>query len=224
MTRTLAVETSGAHGSLAILEDDRLVFDQELPTTQRSAQTLAPSMSTALEQAGWSASEFDLVATTIGPGSFTGLRVGVTTTKTLAYAADAQVVGLNTLQVIAAQVIGEAREVDVILDAQRQQLFHSRFLIGESVMPKAMMDVRIVDIQEFVDSLQDTSIVTGPGISRLTNVPRTVTLISEEARTPRAATVGKLAIIEAQCGNTLDCWSLVPNYYRKSAAEEKLGE
>ena len=103
----LALETSALAGSVALFHGDRLLVQRELDSTRRSAQTLAPALAELLAAAGLTPRDVRLVATTVGPGSFTGLRVGVTTAKTFAYAVGAEVLGLNTLEVIAAQTPSE---------------------------------------------------------------------------------------------------------------------
>ena len=101
--RILALETSLQGGSIALLEADQLAWQTDLPTDKRTAQTLVPAIREALENLGWSSRDVELVAVASGPGSFTGLRIGVTTAKVFAYAAGSQIIDLNTLEVIAAQ-------------------------------------------------------------------------------------------------------------------------
>ncbi|MEX0712672.1 MAG: tRNA (adenosine(37)-N6)-threonylcarbamoyltransferase complex dimerization subunit type 1 TsaB, partial [Pirellulales bacterium] len=90
--RILALETSGKSGSVAVLRGDVLLAEEPLEPSQRSAQSLAPAMRQLLEAVAWTPRDVQLVAVTLGPGSFTGLRVGVTTAKTFAYAVGAVVV------------------------------------------------------------------------------------------------------------------------------------
>ena len=100
--RILALETSDKTGSVAAMADGNLLAELMLDRTQRSAQSLAPAMQRLLIEVGWQPSNVQLVAVSIGPGSFTGLRVGVTAAKVFAYAAGAEVLGISTLDAIAA--------------------------------------------------------------------------------------------------------------------------
>ena len=84
--RLLALETSGMSGSVATLASGGKPQVVRLPATERSARGLAPAVREAVRLAGWKPTEVGVVAVTVGPGSFTGLRIGVTTAKTLAYA------------------------------------------------------------------------------------------------------------------------------------------
>src|SRR5262249_41581863 len=121
--RILALETTGQSGSIALLQDETIVREATLPQTERSAKSLAPAIQRILSESRWKAREIELITVATGPGSFTGLRIGVTTAKTLAYAIGAQVIGVNTLQAIAAQAPSETYRLWAIVDAQRQQVF-----------------------------------------------------------------------------------------------------
>ena len=102
--RILAIETSTARGSVALLRRDELVGEFVLAEDQRTAQSLFPAMAQLLAQAGWAPRTIDLVAVTSGPGSFTGLRIAVTAAKTFAYGCGASLVAVDTLQVLAEQL------------------------------------------------------------------------------------------------------------------------
>ena len=102
-------------------------------------------MKEALTQTGWNPSQVDLFAVSQGPGSFTGLRIGVTAAKTFAFASDSQVLGVDTLEVLAYQTRGALQgELEVIMNAQRGQLFHARFQVDDAISrlsPTELIDV-----------------------------------------------------------------------------------
>ena len=215
--RVLALETSDKTGSVAALDGDQLLVELELNPAQRSAQSLAPALKALWSKVGWTTSDLELITVTVGPGSFTGLRVGVTTAKMLAYLSHAAVVGVNTLEVIAAQT-----PVEAVLDAQRQELFVGRFVReADSIRPTA--ETKIVRSEQWLASLPPGMRVTGPGLKKLEDrLPAAVQIIDRSLWTPMAATVGRIGFQHFQSGQRDDFWKLVPNYYRRSAAEEKL--
>jgi tRNA threonylcarbamoyladenosine biosynthesis protein TsaB len=224
--RILAIETTERIGSVAALDGAELVAEARLPSDQRSAQSLAPALAKLLKQLGWLAGDVDLIAVTDGPGSFTGLRIGVTTAKTLAYAAGADVLGVNTLEVIAAQAPSLDDEVNAkitaVIDAQREQLCSASFSWSDRAAIHCAGETHIVDRADWLSSRQPGEVVTGPGLSRLTDdLPQHVTVVDAEHWAPRAATVGKLAVAHYESGRRDDLFQLVPSYYRPSAAEEK---
>ena len=221
-TRTLALETSGLSGSVAACDGGRLLAEHDLAVGQRSAQSLAPALRKLLAEVGWQPRDVQCVAVTIGPGSFTGLRVGVTTAKTFAYATRAAVIGVDTLAVIAAQAPAEATRVAVALDAQRREVFAAVYgpatMQGRSLVEPA----RIVTVQAWLDSLTDDVWGSGPVLDKLAGVlPPGARPVAREFWHPRAATVARLAGAAFDRGQRDDIWQLVPNYLRRSAAEEK---
>lgn len=219
--KILALESSVTSGTVAALEDQHCLRELELPPGQQTARLLVPCIRDLLDEVGWSARELDLVAATTGPGSFTGLRLGVTTAKTLAYAAGAEMLGLNTLEVIAAASPAEVRQVTVVVDAQRQQLYAGK-LARSGDDWEWQSPTEIVDIKGWLKGLEPAEHVSGPGLKKVrAQLPPQVEVLPEACWQPQAATVGALAGRKFQQGERQDVWGLVPHYFRKPAAEEK---
>ena len=130
LVRIVALETTETIGSVAALVDGKLLCDLKLDPDKRTAQSLAPGLKTLLDEIRWAAADIDLVAVTIGPGSFTGLRIGVTTAKTLAYCAKADILGVDTLEVVASAAPDGVDIVSVAVDAQRGQVVAGMFRRG----------------------------------------------------------------------------------------------
>jgi tRNA threonylcarbamoyladenosine biosynthesis protein TsaB len=224
--RILAIETSGRHGSVAILEagpdDARLVGQATLSTGQRTAQSLAPAIKDMLDEAGWPAASIELVAVAIGPGSFTGLRIGVTTAKTFAYAVGANVVAVNTLAALALQVPPTGGALWAVIDAQRQELFAAKFTCDQTGPWEMLDQTSIVPQEQWLRQLASGDQVTGPALRRLGGLlPSGVAATPEDLWEPTAAAVGQLGWRAYQAGQSDDLWKIVPLYYRPSAAEEK---
>jgi tRNA threonylcarbamoyladenosine biosynthesis protein TsaB len=230
----LAFDTSGFAGSVAVLERELVLAEASLPAEQRSAQTLAPAIVEALRSAGVEAKQVRLVATSVGPGSFTGLRVGVTTAKTFAYAVRAEVMGVSTLETIAHQAPIEGlspgvQEIQVVLDAQRKELFWGRFAVGPLrertaglLALRRLAADRLVAAEEWLLQLNAEVVVTGSGLKKLQQrLPSNVVSARETTWEPRAATIGQLAWRDYQLGRRDDVWKLAPMYLRASYAEEK---
>ena len=230
----LAFDTSSFAGSAALLDGaqaprsggrgaTQLLAQRQLDPARRSAQTLAPALAELLAEANQRPADVQLVATTIGPGSFTGLRVAVTAAKTFAYAAGCDVIGLSTLDVIAAQapLNGSSLEIHAVMDAQRKELFLARYRFGAEG-PERLAPDAIVAAQAWLDSLAPGTIVTGPGLEKLeSRLPSHAAVLPKALREPQAATVGQLAWREHQRGRRDDLWKLAPAYLRESYAEEK---
>lgn len=228
--RILALETSSSSGSIALFDDDRLVADSdlaafELRRGQRTAQSLAPALQSILRKAAWDPPDVQLIAVTDGPGSFTGLRAGVTTAKVFAYATGAEVVAVNTLEVVAAQAHVVSDRLWVVMDAQRQQLFVALFALSVAAQPRVILATQILDNDVWLQHLGTADFVTGTGLDKLAQrVQSDVQIVPKEAWAPRAVTLGGLALAKYRSGVRSDFWKLAPQYFRKSAAEEKFDQ
>lgn len=219
--RLLALETSGTAGSVAAWEGDRLAAEISLPPAEKSARTLAPAMQQILRQAGWRPAEVQVVSVVVGPGSFTGLRVGVTTAKTFAYAVGADVIGVGTLDVIAHQSPPTAADLWVVIDAHRSEVFTGHYRCVENAWQPAAPPT-IAGIDGWLAGLAPGTLVSGPGLVKLAaRLPNSVRAAAPELWTPRASTVARLAAQSYARGQRDDLWQLVPLYLRRSAAEEK---
>jgi tRNA threonylcarbamoyladenosine biosynthesis protein TsaB len=229
--RILAIETSGQAGSVAALVGTgdgagavaQLVAEAAVGGGARTAQALAPLAKDLLSTAGWSADSIELVAVSVGPGSFTGLRIGVTMAKTFAYAVGAQVIGVNTLEVVAEQAGKVAGSLWAVMDAQRQELFAAKFVEGgEPRRPCFARETQILSQAQWVAALEAGDAVTGPGLRRLgVALPAGVSIVNESLWQPLAGAVGRIGWRDLQAGRRGDVWKLMPVYCRPSAAEEK---
>jgi tRNA threonylcarbamoyladenosine biosynthesis protein TsaB len=123
----LAVETGGRRGGAAVFEDGRLVGVRRLSTERRRASELAAAVDALFRELDRRPAEVGVVAVSIGPGSFTGLRIGVTFAKTFALATGAKAVAVPSLEVIAHNAPAAADAVAVVLDAKRGQVFTGLF-------------------------------------------------------------------------------------------------
>ena len=200
-----------------------------------SASQLPPTIRSALSELGIEIGPLGCVAVATGPGSFTGLRVGVTTAKVLAYALNCKVLGVNSLTTIASAGFenGEngfqssatdepERELVVTIDAQRQQLFALRCKLAQSWLAKPVGKVEIIERSKLASFANQTPVL-GPGLERLTESQLdSVHTLNRELWGCSAEMVGRHAMALLDAGEPDDFWSLKPNYFRASSAEEKL--
>ena len=184
---------------------------------------LAPVIESRLGHVGWQPLQIELIAVTVGPGSFTGLRVGVTTTKTLAYAAGAEVIGVNTLEVIAAQAPAEAKQICAVYRRPAATTLSASFRRDSEGGCTEDSATTIIDNERWLSDLDPAEMVTGSALRRLLDrLPESQSIAPQDSWTPRAETVARLALRDLSRRRRDDFWKLVPRYYRQSAAEEKL--
>lgn len=220
---TLGIETSGPRGSVALLSDGNLLGDRDLSREgRRHARTLLAELQGLLEGLHLTPRDVETIAVSIGPGSFTGLRVGVTCAKTWAYATGCRLVAVETFLAIAERSQSAADRLDVISDAQRGELFVGRFLRRHDCTWQRDGDTAIVTLDEWVGSLTRDIAVSGPAVDPLrARIAAAALLEPAESCHPRAEEVARIGQRRGEVGATDDVWGLEPLYLRKSAAEEQ---
>jgi len=220
--RILALETSGLYGSVAVAEGGELLRDITLAPPRRTAQALAPTIAELLQLVGWKPVDVQLIAVTVGPGSFTGLRVGVVTAKTFAYAVGAEVLGVNTLAAIAERAPEDCPRVTTVVDAQRQQVFAASWRRANHGPWIEETAAQLICNEPWIAGLRSGDAVSGPALAKLlARLPEFVRVVDASRWEPTAAAVARIAWRDYESGSRDSVWSLVPQYYRLSAAEEK---
>src|SRR4051812_14993677 len=126
MKRALAIETSGRIGSVALIDGDS-IEEAEFPHGLKHAAGLIPLIDRLCRERNLCPTDLSELYVSVGPGSFTGLRIGITLAKTLAFATGAKLLAVPTLRVLAANAPPEARHLVPVLDAKRDQIFTARF-------------------------------------------------------------------------------------------------
>ena len=220
---TLGIETSGREGSVALIRDGILSGQRDLSREgRRHARTLVAEICNLLQESGIQPQDVETIAASIGPGSFTGLRVGVTCAKTWAYATGAKVVAVDTFLAIASQSTTGKDQLHVISDAQRDDLFVGRFRRSDDAHWERQSDIEIMPVDDWVESLEKKAAVTGPAVETLNDrLTGRCHVETESAWNPSAESVARLGERAARQGATHDFWQLEPTYLRRSAAEEK---
>jgi tRNA threonylcarbamoyladenosine biosynthesis protein TsaB len=220
--KILALDTTDPIGSVAAMLDGNLLLELELDAQKRSAQSLPPGMKNLLERVGWKPSEIELIALTIGPGSFTGLRVGVAMAKTFAYAVMAEILSVNTLDAIAESAPADFSALTAVIDAQRGDVVARSYIRNPEGWPVPTGEQKLISIDCWMQELSPGMAVTGPILAKITSLlPDHVTIIDQKYWRPRAAMVAQLANRHYAAGRRDNLWTIAPRYSRQSAAEEK---
>ena len=160
---------------------------------------------------------------------FTGLRVGVVTAKAFAYSTGADLIGVNSLEVIAAQTGESSKSVGKticpVINAQRQQLFCGRYIYKGKWQVEEVASNEIFLREDWVDSLlRQECVVTGSGLKPVADSlegKSNIQIADPSLWDCRASSVGKFAWAQFQAGRRDDFWKLEPIYFRPSSAEER---
>ncbi|MCA9083999.1 MAG: tRNA (adenosine(37)-N6)-threonylcarbamoyltransferase complex dimerization subunit type 1 TsaB [Planctomycetaceae bacterium] len=227
--KLLAIETSGLVGSIAYCQDGRLREEKVLTAAgRRHAQTLVQEVSDLLSRHQLNPSDVDAVAVSAGPGSFTGLRVGIVFAKTFAWANSAVLTAVDTHQAAAEQLtdVPQTSTIRVISDAQRNEVFVSDYRrLNEAKRSTLMSPLRIEPIAQIAaasDRDCPELIVTGPGLAKFADHFSDFTKRAEDSLwSPRAGAVALIGYQQVLDGNPADVDLLEPIYVRRSYAEEK---
>ncbi|QDT10387.1 tRNA (adenosine(37)-N6)-threonylcarbamoyltransferase complex dimerization subunit type 1 TsaB [Planctomycetes bacterium K23_9] len=227
----IAIETTGHSGSIAVLEGEYVHQAHQLPDGQRTAASLAPALS---QQLAWCAKREKLphfVSIASGPGSFTGLRIGITTAKTFCYARQLPLVAVDSLQAIAANLFQQNQSIEdliVGINAFRKQTFAGHFtrsgtlpVLSDLAHQEGHGIVQVYDASEWADVQRDAGAeVRFGGEAKVFDEAYQTRFVDRE--TPDAIGVGLSAIRLAKRGEFCDPMALKPRYLKESSAEERL--
>ena len=225
--KILALESSAVAASAALCEDEMLLGQTYLHTGLTHSQTLLPMAADLLEQCGLKPQDLDLIAVAAGPGSFTGLRIGVAAAKGLAWAAELPCAGCSTLEAMAWSLAGFLGEVCAAMDARRHQVYNARFQVNGTA-PHRLTPDRAIALADLVKELEGTSvpqIVVGDGAQlcydALTAAGIPAVLAPPNLRMQSAWGVARMGLELARTGQTVSPGELVPIYHRLSQAERE---
>lgn len=225
--KILALESSAVAASVALCEDEALIGQTFRNTGLTHSQTLLPMAEQLLRGCGLTMEDVDLVAVAEGPGSFTGLRIGVAAAKGLAWAAELPCAGCSTLESMAWNLAGLEGEVCSAMDARRKQVYNARFRV-DGLRPHRITPDRAISLEDLVNELkgtETTQIVVGDGAKlcydALTAAGIPARLAPPNLRMQSAWGVARLALEQARAGYTLTPGELVPVYHRLSQAERE---
>lgn len=220
--RLLVIETAHRVGLVALAQGERLLGERRLDEARRHARDLAPAIRDLLAAQGWKARDLNAVVVSRGPGSYTGLRVGIMSAKTLAYATGCTLIAVDTFAAIACQAPPVALAVEIIGDAQQEKLYVQRFLRPSAAQPLGATSP--LGIEPFVTwqaSLAKTSWVNGPGLEKFGKLLSHDAIAPPEAWYPQAQSLLQLALARLERGEKDDAFAVEPLYLRPSSAEEK---
>ena len=218
----IALETTEKSASVAIFENERLTYFAQLPLEIRSAQSLAPGLKHALTKTGLQPTQIGLVAVAQGPGSFTGLRVGVVSAKTFAWAVNADIIGVDSMEVCANQAPKDVEKISIAFDCQRGQVIYRNFDRAEDGTFAPADDEKTVGWHDWLAQTEPDRWLSGPYVSRIDpDALENRLVVAPELRAPTAKGVGELAIRQYKSGKKDVLWNLLPRYSRPAAAEEK---
>lgn len=225
--KILALESSALAASVAVCEEEELIAQSFQRTGLTHSATLMPMAEDLLKNAGLTLEEMDVIAVAAGPGSFTGLRIGVSAAKGLAWALDKPCAACSTLEAMAWQAAHLDGELCPVMDARRGQVYNARFAAREG-RPVRLTGDRAISLGELMEEIKisgKTQILVGDGARLCYNafqeqgVP--AKLVPAHLRFQTAWGVARLGLELARENRLTTAAALAPDYHRLSQAERE---
>ncbi len=226
---TLAIDASTNAAGVALLDGEEVLCETFLNTGLYHSLYLLPAIHTLFTTAGVAPGDTGLFACTIGPGSFTGLRVGASTIKGLALAMEKPVVGISTLDALALNVSVYEGDVCPLLDAQNRKVYTALYRNRSGALAEKVTHESLVDIDDFLEGLgegrEHNIVFLGTGAQKYAGVitaklPDQGCIAPRHHNTIRAAVVGLLGLEKFRAGDLLDILTFTPRYLQSSYAEK----
>ena len=222
--RLLAFETSAKAASVALFEDNKLLAEQYQNTGLTHSQTLLVMAQEMLSQCDLTARDVDAVAVANGPGSFTGVRIGVAAAKGFAWGREIPIYGVSTLEAMARGLGIYEGYICCAMDARRNQVYNALFYVNQGQLTRQTPDraIALEDLKNELKNLEKPIFLVGDGsilcYNTLRNEIPSLILPPEERMHQRAVGVGLAALAQEKPD---DPAAFAPEYLRLSQAERE---
>ena len=221
----LAIETSSLVSSVALLHDDTLRAELTIQARLTHSEQLMPHIADMLDKASVKKSQIDGVAVAVGPGSFTGLRIGLATAKGLSFAWNVPIVGVTTPVSLAWNFVGVSDRICTLIDAQKGNVYAGVYRWDRTTLTTEK-EIYIAPRTEVLDTLEREGqpvVFCGDGsLKGRRDIEGRSPLFRMAPPTmviPRAGSVALAANVRFAAGDYDDCMTLTPSYLRRSEAE-----
>lgn len=226
--KVLAIDTSTLVSSVAVLDEDVVLGEMSLNQEMTHSENLVPMVDEVLKNIQVDISEIDLYAVAIGPGSFTGLRIGLATIKAFAHLFDKPLVGVSTLEGLAYSLVGEAIVVPMI-DARRDRVYGAIYKAQEGL--ETLEKEAIYYMDDLIDLLDSYDSIVINGNASLIYEDRLKDALGDRLRLApinlrscRASSIGELGLRKFKEGLKDDYFTLAPEYLRETQAQRELNK
>jgi tRNA threonylcarbamoyladenosine biosynthesis protein TsaB len=224
--KILGIDTSTSCGSIGLIDDQSVISDYLLNIPVTHSERLLGAIELVLKEARFAIEDLDGWAISLGPGSFTGLRIGVSTVKGLALATRKPVTGVSTLDVLASQVSSTPYLICPILDARKGEVYTAFYRYGEGNELIRQSDYRAIKPEDLLKKIKERTLFIGDGVKTYGNylrdsLPSSVLFSPDQLNVPHGSAVAKLGLELLRRGEYLDLPTFTPLYVRPSEAEIK---
>lgn len=226
--KILAVDTSAQIVSVAIMDSSTLLAEYSINHKKTHSQKLMPMISEIMHSLELTPSDIDVFAASNGPGSFTGLRIGITTIKALAYAVQKKVVGVPTLDALAFNIHATDSLVCPIIDARNNQVYTALYSMEHynQVKITEYMGVPVAELVKIIKGKNQKVVFNGDAVALhkgflKDELGEICSFSLDNLMLQRASSVAQVALKLLSEGRSENCFDMVPFYLRKSQAERE---
>ncbi len=224
--KVLGIDTSTSCGSVGLIDDESILSEYLLNIPVTHSERLLGTIELILKEARFALEDLDGWVISLGPGSFTGLRIGVSTVKGLALATQKPVAGVSTLDVLAYQISSTPYLICPILDAKKGEVYTAFYRYGERNDLKRQSAYRAIKPEDLMKDIQERTIFIGDGVKTyrdyLKKSLESLAIFSPNSiNFPHGSGVAKLGLELLRKGEYLDLANFTPLYVRPSEAEMK---
>ena len=221
----LSVDSSAAPASVCLYQDGKILADFYLNSGFTHSQTLMDMVESALKISCRTVSDIDAFAVNNGPGSFTGVRIGVSAIKGMAYAADKPCIAVSTLMSMAYNCLASDGIICACMDARRSQVYNALFRVSSGTVTRLCEDraISVADLLEELGSYDERIMLAGDGAQLVLDSSDNdnISLLPEHIRYQRASSTAIAAFDKYNRGEALSPAALMPSYLRLSQAERE---
>ena len=228
--KILGIDTSTMAANVAVLEDDKLICEYTINTKKTHSQKLMPMIENMLKLSDLDIKEIDAIAICVGPGSFTGLRIGMATAKAMAHVNNIPLIGVNSLEILGANMDLCNRNICSILDAQRNQVYLNKYILKDYKITE-LEEISIKAIDELLEEISSSNedwVLVGEAVykykEKIEEISN-ITIPSPANNITKASTLCFVARDKMLANDQVyNCYNINPMYIRKSQAEEQYEE
>lgn len=228
--KILAVDTSATAASVAVAEENKLIGEFSINTALTHSQTLIPMVDELLKNTGLSVNDIDAVAVNAGPGSFTGVRIGVAAVKGIAFPKNLPCVSVSTLESMAYNMLGNDCIVCSVMDARCSQVYNALFRVKGCTVTRMTDDraLSLTDLKNELQNINEKVVLVGDGAvlcsKFLGEELENIMLAPFNNRIQTASSVAYAAFEKINNGETVKADELMPVYLRLPQAQRELNK
>jgi len=227
--KVLGIDTSTSRGGVGLIDDDEVISEYLLKSPVTHSERLLAAIEIVLKESHLTPQDLDGWAVSLGPGSFTGLRIGLSAVKGLAFATEKPVAGVPTLDALASQIAPTPYLICPMLDARKKEIYAAFYRYGEEDRLKRLSAYQTIKPEDLIKRVEEKTIFLGEGVRTYRDdlrkaLPSLAIFLSAPFNLLHGSTVARLGAERLRKKEAADLATLTPIYVRPSEAELKWRE